>query len=424
MADVLISGGGLAGSALAILLGRRGLRVELFECGRFPKEKPCGEGLMPAGVAVLRRLGVAEAVGGAPFCGVRYHVRNRIAEGRFPATDGLPVLGYGQRRKHLDEVLFRTAAAVPGVTAHTGARVSAPLKENGRVVGVLVNGEAHRAPLVVAADGAHSWLRRLMGLSVPSRRKRLGMRAHFRLASGQDHPPWVDIFLGRGHELYVTPLPERELLVVALADGRQFDGPVGHAFQRWIVAQPELAKRLEGARQVTPLLGTSPVTERARTGVAPGFALLGDAAGSLDPITGGGMAQALMSAELLARYIPERLGSDDSWLWGFERTRRAYLRDYRILTGMVLWMADHPRIGEPLLLFLKTAPAFFSHLIGVSGGVRRLLAFPWNRELDFKAAAGITQSSCREQGAATIGLSESTDLSSCVVQRRNADESI
>jgi menaquinone-9 beta-reductase len=390
MADVLISGGGLAGSALAILLGRRGLRVELFECGRFPKEKPCGEGMMPGAVAVLNRLGVAEAVGGAPFCGVRYHVRNRIAEGKFPVTAGLPVFGYGQRRKHLDEVLFRTAAGVPGVTAHMGARVNAPVKEDGRVVGLLVNGEPHRAPLIVAAAGAHSWLRRLMGLSVPPRRKRLGMRAHFRVISGQEHPPWVDVFLGPGHELYVTPLPERELLVVALADGRQFDGPVGHAFQRWIAAQPELARRLEGARQITPLLGTSPVTESARTGIARGFVLLGDAAGSLDPITGGGMAQALMSAELLAQCVPERLGSDDSWLWKFERARRAFLLDYRILTGMVLWMTDHPQVGEPLLLFLKTVPAFFSHLIGVSGGVRRLVAFPWSRELDFKAAAETT----------------------------------
>jgi 2-polyprenyl-6-methoxyphenol hydroxylase-like FAD-dependent oxidoreductase len=387
MTDVLISGGGLAGCALAILLGRRGLSVELFERGQFPKEKPCGEGLMPSGVAVLNRLGVAEAVGGVPFCGVRYHVQNQVAEGRFPPVSGLPVFGRGQRRKHLDQVLFDTAANVPGVTAHTSSRVDARLKENGRVVGLLVNGKQHHAPLIVAADGAHSRLRRLMNLSVPVRRKRLGMRAHFRLAPGQTHPPWVDIFLGPGHELYVTPLPDCELLVVALADGNRFAGPVGRTFQRWVFAQPELVRRLEGAEQVTPYLATSPVTERARTGVAPGFVLLGDAAGSLDPITGGGMAQALMTAELLAQYIPERLGSDDSWLSTFERARRAFLLDYRILTRMVLWMTDHPLIGEPLLLFLKTAPALFSHLMGVSAGVRRLVEFPWSRELDFERAS-------------------------------------
>ncbi len=127
MVDVLIAGGGIAGSALAILLGRRGLTVELFERARFPREKPCGEGLMPAGVAVLQRLGLAEAVGGAPFYGVRYHLGDRTAEGRFPEIAGVPVAGRAQRRKRLDYALFQAAAVTPGVTAHTGTLVEALL---------------------------------------------------------------------------------------------------------------------------------------------------------------------------------------------------------------------------------------------------------------------------------------------------------
>ena len=58
--DVLIAGGGIAGSTLAVLLGRAGLRVALYEERRFPREKPCGEGLMPAGVRVLHQ---AETLG-------------------------------------------------------------------------------------------------------------------------------------------------------------------------------------------------------------------------------------------------------------------------------------------------------------------------------------------------------------------------
>lgn len=391
MADVLISGGGVAGSALAILLGRRGLQVELFERCHFPKEKPCGEGLMPAGVAVLNRLGVGQAVGGAPFYGVRYHFGRHVTEGRFPRTAGLPVSGCGQRRKHLDEVLFRTAASVPGVIAHTGAHVDGPLRENGRVVGLFVDGQPRRAALVVAADGAHSRLRHKMGLNVPVRRKRFGIRAHFRLAKGQAQAHCVDVFLGSGHEVYVTPLPGGEVLVAVLADARQLSESVGRLFHRWLLEQPELAKRLEGAEQVTPVLAISPLAAQARSGVAPGFVLLGDAAGFLDPITGGGMAQALMTAELLDRYIPDHVSQDDSWLWKFERARRALLFDYRILTRMVLWLADHPRLGQRLLWILDSLPSFFSHVIGVSGGVRRLVAFPWSRSLDFNAVAGIEQ---------------------------------
>jgi flavin-dependent dehydrogenase len=376
MADVLIAGGGVAGSALAILLGRRGLQVELFERGHFPKEKPCGEGLMPAGVAVLNRLGVGELVGGAPFYGVRYHFGNHVAEGRFPQTGGIPVSGRGQRRKHLDEVLFRTAANAPGVTTHTGAHVDGPLREKGRVVGMFVDGRPRRAALIVAADGVHSRLRHQMGLNVPVRRKRFGIRGHFRLAKEKIQARCVDVFLGRGHELYVTPLPEGEVLVAVLADAQQLGESVERSFSRWLLAEPALAKRLEGAEQITPLLATSPLSAQARSGVAPGFVLLGDAAGSLDPITGGGMTQALMTAELLERYIPDRVSQDDSWLWKFERARRALLFDCRILTQMVLWLADHPRLGPRLLWLMDALPSFFSHLIGVSGGVRRLLAFP------------------------------------------------
>jgi flavin-dependent dehydrogenase len=389
MADILIAGGGVAGSALAILLGRRGMQVELFERFNFPKEKPCGEGLMPAGVAVLDRLGVGEAVGGAPFYGVRYHFGKHVTEGRFPQTGGRRVSGCGQRRKHLDEVLFRTAANAPGVIAHTGTHVDGPLRENGRVVGMYVDGQPRRAALVVAADGVHSRLRHKMGLNVPLRRKRFGIRAHFRLAKGKAQAPCVDVFLGHGHELYVTPLPGGEVLVAVLADAQQLVESVERSFRRWLLAEPELAKHLEGAEQITPVLATSPLAAQARSGVAPAFALLGDAAGFLDPITGGGMAQALMTAELLARYIPDQVSQDDSWLWKFERARRALLFDYRILTLMVLWLADHPWMGQRLLRIMDALPSFFSHVIGVSGGVRRLVAFPWSRSLDFKAVAGI-----------------------------------
>jgi 2-polyprenyl-6-methoxyphenol hydroxylase-like FAD-dependent oxidoreductase len=374
MLDVAIAGAGIAGSTLAILLGRQGFSVELFERCEFPKEKACGEGLMPGGVAVLQRLGLADAVGGAPFHGVRYHFGRVVAEGRFPRLAAhLPATGYGQRRRHLDQVLFQAAAATPGVQAHTGKPVSAPLVESGRVVGIVVDGQPQRASLVVAADGSHSPIRHALALDAPTRRKRFGMRAHFRLAPGKDQVAWVDVFVGLGHELYVTPLPHREFLVAALADAQPRGESPERLFHQWSLAQPELAARLEGAEQVSDLLGASPLERRARAGVAPGLVLLGDAAGATDPITGGGMAQALMTAELLARYISSARAADElshpAWLWKFERDRRAMLRDYRAVTRMTLWLADHRRLAHGAVLSLRLWPALFSHLLGICGGV-------------------------------------------------------
>jgi flavin-dependent dehydrogenase len=374
MTDVLIAGGGIAGAALAIMLGRAGLTVELFERGHFPREKACGEGLMPAGVGVLTRLGIAEAVGGAPFYGVRYYADGLVAEGRFPTIASVQATGRGQRRRRLDQVLFAAAAATPGVTARTGLRVDAPLWERGRVVGLSVAGQARRAPLVVAADGAHSRLRRLLGLEAPpSRRWRVGLRTHFHLAPAQFQPPWVEIFLGQGYELYVTPLPQGEILVAGLAEHDQVISGAEASLQRWLGEQPLLRARLAGAERRTTLIGMSPLmTRQTRVGVVAGAVLLGDAAGVLDPITGGGMAQALLTAELLAQYVTRHWGTGDAWLWAYDRARRALLWDERLLTQLVLELASHPWLARPTLRLLRAAPAAFSYLIGVAGGVHGL----------------------------------------------------
>ena len=87
------------------------------------------------------------------------------------------------------------------------------------------------------------------------------------------------------------------------------------------------------------------------------------------------MAQALLSAELLARHMPAILGGScaDGALRRFDDQRRALLRDYRVITALVLELAAHPRLVGTALRFLRGRPRLFSHLIGVAGGVTRIL---------------------------------------------------
>jgi len=385
--DVLVAGGGIAGSAVSILLGRAGLRVELFERGEFPREKPCGEGIMPAGVAVLERLGLSGSIGGARFRGVRYHFDGQVATGRFPRARGMPAEGLAQRRAVLDQTLFEAAAATPGVRAHTRAEVVAPVREHGRVTGLVVNRVERRAGLVIAADGAHSRLRSAVGLALPPRQRRFGMRAHFRLAPGAGAPPWVDIFLGTDHELYVAALPQGELVVAALARAGDTRAPAEALFQRWWRSHPRLSRRLRGARRLTPLRGALPLTVRARRGYVPGMVLLGDAAGSLDPIAGCGMTQALVSAELLAGHAVRGIAASEDWLAEFERRRRGRFRDATLLTQGLVWLSRHPRCVPPALAALRAWPGLFSHLVGVAGGARTLsgLGHPGSRRAEGEA---------------------------------------
>jgi 2-polyprenyl-6-methoxyphenol hydroxylase-like FAD-dependent oxidoreductase len=370
MIDVLVAGGGLAGSAAAIQLARIGFSVELFERASFPREKPCGEGLMPAGVAALERIGL-NASAGAPFRGIRWHFRERVAEGRFPDVNGVPSLGRGLRRRDLDCALFELAAETRNVTVHTRTLVEAPLMERGRVVGLIVNGSPRRGRLVIGADGAQSRLRHALKLDMPSRRKRLGVCTHFRLAPGKATSDSVDVYLGRGFELFATPLPRGELALSGLVSVNALGGRLEDQFRCLWTAQPHLAERLEGAEQVSEMLTISPVSGRARRRFLPGLVLLGDAAGFTDPITGGGMTQALLTAELLTQHVARRGQAADDWLAEFDRERETLLRDARRVTALLLQLAKNPAFLSMALDGMRRLPRFFSHLLGVAGFTRR-----------------------------------------------------
>ena len=372
--DVAIAGGGPAGSTLAILLGRAGFEVELYEARRFPREKPCGEGIMPAGVAVLERLGLRTAVGGRPLPSVRYHAFGLEAEAAFPKRGERRFSALAQRRLTLDAVLLEAARATCGVRIHEEAPVEGAVVEARRAVGLGVGGELRRARLVVGADGIESPVRRSLGLDAPSRGRRVGLRTHFRLAAGQSLPERLDIFVGDGAELYAAPLPDGELLVAALCDRAALAGGARAALARFIADQPLLGSWLEGATPITEPAGRAPVTRRARAGFAPGAVLLGDAARATDPLTAGGIAHALVTAELLASFVPQILGQSvghggERWLAAFDLRRRRLLRAHGWLTRTLVFLAARPGRAKLTLRAMRAAPAVMRTLLGIAGGI-------------------------------------------------------
>jgi menaquinone-9 beta-reductase len=391
MRDLLVVGGGPAGAALAIHAGRAGLTVDLFDAARFPREKPCGEGIMPAGVRALERLGALDEVGGAAYSGVRYRgfgidVTSQFASSSSSSSSSsekekahASPFGLGQRRLVLDAVLLNRARATPGVRVFEGSPVDGLVTRHGRVVGLNVCGRSVAGRLIVGADGARSRVRQLLGLDAPRpAHPRVGWRVHYRLAPAQAPPTEVEIYVGAGHELYLTPLPEGCVLLAALTEGGEHASASRAKLEAWVMAHPALGERLRGATLVSAPRGRSPLVHRALAGVAPGAVLLGDAAGNSDPITGGGISQALLSAELLADELPRALhGSesgdrehDSEWLWRFDRRRRGMLRDYRLLTGMMVRLARRPTLARATLTAMRASPRLMGHLIGVAAGLR------------------------------------------------------
>ena len=367
--DVVIAGAGPAGATLAILLGRAGLRVDLFDAHRFPRDKPCGEGIMPGGVAVLERLGLRDAIGGRALTGVRYHGFGITAEAPF-GPRGEPGAGaLAQRRLRLDDVLCSAARATAGVRLFEEAPVEGAALQNGRAVGLRVGGELRRAALVVAADGLESPVRRSLGLDrAPRARGRVGVRMHFRLAAGRALSDRLEIFVGRGHELYAAPLPDGELLVAGLADEGALAGGGRAALDRWIAAAPFLRELLDGATPLTAPAGRARVSRRARAGVAPGAVLLGDAARASDPLTAGGIAHALVTAERLAAIVPRYLREGDGALARFDRERQRLLRAHDWLTRALVEVVRRPLLARATLHLMRALPPVMRRLVAVASG--------------------------------------------------------
>jgi 2-polyprenyl-6-methoxyphenol hydroxylase-like FAD-dependent oxidoreductase len=360
VSDVIVVGGGPAGACLALLLGRQGIDVELLEQARVPRDKPCGEGLLPPGVEILRAAGLAEAVGGETLTGVRYHVGNgSLRAGFAPAARGV-----GQKRMVLDAALWNAAARTSHVRAMDGARIDAPLVERGRVTGVIVDGDVRRARWVVAADGSSSTLRRELGMERTVRRRRVGARAHFRLARREPFHD-IQIFMRSGYELYVTPLPRGEVLVAALAFQDAVRNGLRSSFRCWIEREPLLRTWLDGATQTSELAGRAPLVKHVGARSPAGLVFLGDAATSVDPVTAGGLSLALSSAALLSTALPAALAGDGTALPRFERSRARAVRVHRWLGAGLLALAERPRVAEWTRRQLRTRPSALDALVGL-----------------------------------------------------------
>jgi flavin-dependent dehydrogenase len=304
VADVAIVGAGPAGAALAMELGRRGVRVNLYEKARAPRLKACGEGILPHGVVALEAI-----AGGLPEAprvrGLRFVVDGLSVEADFPEGRGLVA-----RRDRLHAWMLDRAGAMPGIDVRMGTAYS-PAGER----------------FVVGADGAKSiFHRRLPAHSPPVRR--VGLSTHIVGIEGVRDQ--VEVFFHQDGEIYLAPSGGGEALVAALLYQRTFsrDG-----LTRLLREIPELRARTAHIAMTTPLLAAAPLGLRVPRIVDGNLLLIGDAAGAPDPITGDGMALAFASVKPAA----DAIVSGD--LRQYERTRLRMGRSSERLGRLLLRMA-------------------------------------------------------------------------------------
>lgn len=364
-ADLAVAGGGPAGLAVAIHARLAGLSVVLLERQVAPPDKACGEGLMPAGLEALEAMGARALLDPsrcAPFRGILYaQAGSRPAVARFSRGEGL-----GVRRTALVEALAARARALGAELRRGELRTFAVLPDR---VALDTDGGPLEARVLVGADGLHSPVRAAAGLALPAPPgpRRFGLRRHFALA------PWgdlVEVHWAAGLECYVTPAGPELVNVAFLWDEpvRAQTGPAG--FAALLARFPAVEERLRGAAPASEPRGAGPLLRPVRARAGERVALVGDAAGYVDAITGQGLTLAFRGAGELVRALPKPLEGKPlhAALRAYDRALRGAWRRYAWPAQALLWTARRPALRRALWSAASAAPGVFRAIVeGIAG---------------------------------------------------------
>lgn len=311
-----------------------------------PCDKACGEGILPHGVQHLADLGVTPPIA-HEFVGIRYVDGPRSVEGKF----AVPALGV--RRTVLSEALLRRADAV-GADVRFGVTATGLRQERSRVVVTTSEGDLE-ARYVAGADGLHSRMREMAGIEVlPGAHLRYAARRHYALRPWTDH---VEVHWHDTCEAYITPVASNCVGVAIISHGKlvAFD----EALQRF----PALMARIGRAEVVSPLRGAGPFHQRVTTRHHGRVALVGDAAGYVDAITGEGLSTGFACARALAEVIAR-----EEPLAAYEDHYRRLTRSYYRTTAFMLSVARQPMVRRSLMHLLSRTPGLFSALLARHAG--------------------------------------------------------
>ncbi len=335
--DVAIVGASIAGCTAATFLGRQGARVALIESHEDPGsyKRMCTHALQASASPTLRRLGVLEPLleAGARESGATFWSRyGWVCPSReqmdLPGDD----IGLNVRRETLDPMLRLTASETDGVELMMGRTATALVRDGKRVRGVVVrsrDGDESelRTHLVVGADGRGSGIAKLAGIKTKTRpNNRFVYMAYYRdmpLITGSYPQMWfldpdmAYAFPTDGGLTMLACVPHKDRLPEFKADPEA-------AMARIYEGLPD-GPRLDPAKREGKVLGKLDATNERRRPAGPGFALVGDAAISADPVWGVGCGWAFQSGEWLAEEAGPALGTEA----GLDRALGCYARRHR-----------------------------------------------------------------------------------------------
>jgi flavin-dependent dehydrogenase len=343
--DVLIIGGGPAGLAAAIAISKKGFQVAVADGAKPPIDKACGEGLMPDTLAALSSLGIHFAAGeGHPMRGVRFLDEAGEVAATFPGKTGI-----GVRRPVLHQKMSDRAEQL-GIALLW----ETPIVDLLPTGAILADGKTVTARWIIGADGAKSRVRRWSGLeSYTQWDSRFAYRRHYRAA------PWSDcseVYWGKNAQAYVTQVAANEIcLAVVTSNARE---RIDAALREF----PALTEKLGNAEITTPQRGAITSMHKLRRVTRGNVALVGDASGRVDVITGEGLCLSFRQASALA----DALETGDLSL--YQREHRRLVRRPSFMAKLMLRLDGRPRFRRRVLQAFSDDPGLFKRLLAVHVG--------------------------------------------------------
>ena len=325
--DVLVVGGGPAGAATSYWLAKAGHHVTCVERKTFPRDKTCGDGLTPRAVKQLTDMGLYDAL--TPYhryTGLRAVAHGVTLELQWPKHPIYPDHGFVVRRRDLDQLVFAHAADA-GAHCHQGTEAVTPLLTNGLVTGAVVKQKATgttreiRARYVAVADGANSRFGRALG-TARNRDYPQGMAIRTYYESPLHDDPWIESALDvrdrNGNSLpgygWIFPVGNGTInvgigLLSTFRDWRSVN--TSHLMAEWAATAPAYWGIDPDNPVAPPTGGRIPMAGSVNPKVGPTWAVVGDAAGSVNPFNGEGIDYAYETGRLVADLLDESLRSGD-----------------------------------------------------------------------------------------------------------------
>jgi flavin-dependent dehydrogenase len=374
--DVIVAGGGPAGSSASIHLALNGFSVLLLEQKRFPREKLCGEFISPECLVHFNNLGVADVIelaGPAEIIQTKFYGQNGRSVTVPSSSFGGRALGLS--RAVMDHNLLQRARRV-GVTVIENASVSDLINNNGRVVGVRIKttegvNEAQADVVLDATGRSRSLCRKVNETTGSKRSKLIAFKAHFTETAVAQATCEIYAYLrGYGGLSSIEGNLSNLCFIVSAADVRRYSSSPEAILQQLVMKNKRAFATLKNAKRSSEWLSASwEHFGGMSASPAPGLLAAGDSAAFIDPFTGSGMLMAFDNADLVSRVIVrsrKKLKSEE----GVRELSREYIREYarafnsRLrLCSLLRRAAFNPILAETVIT-----------LCGASSRLREILA--------------------------------------------------